>query len=79
MWGSGDFIVKQRLQNLIFPEGVIYEFENNTYRTIKVNSVFTSTLSLARFYEEQNYQSSFLFDYNSGLVVPPRIELGSKV
>jgi site-specific DNA recombinase len=40
MWGSGTFELKQRLQALMFPEGVTYDFQNNRYRTCRANAVF---------------------------------------
>jgi len=40
MWVLGDYHTKQKLQQLVFPEGVAYDKENNDYRTEKVNSVF---------------------------------------
>ncbi|SFE68043.1 Site-specific DNA recombinase [Chitinophaga sp. CF118] len=48
MWGSGDFSLKQGLQTLLFPEGVLYDYENAEYRTCKSNSVFLSMAQQSR-------------------------------
>jgi site-specific DNA recombinase len=56
MWSSGSFELKQRLQTLVFPEGVTYDFENNTYRTCRVNAVFATI----------NWYSTDLLQKNSG-------------
>jgi site-specific DNA recombinase len=53
IWGSGSFELKQRLQNLVFPEGVTFDFQNNRYRTCKSNSVFSSILGQERLLEQQ--------------------------
>ena len=42
MWSSGSFELKQRLQTLVFPDGVSYDFQNNSYRTCRVNAVFAT-------------------------------------
>jgi len=39
-WLSADYNIKQRIQNLLFPEGVYYNRENDNYRTMRINSVF---------------------------------------
>jgi site-specific DNA recombinase len=47
MWVSGDYHAKQKLQKLVFPEGVAYDKENDDYRTQKANLVFTLITSLS--------------------------------
>ncbi len=39
-WVSGDLEVKKRIQNLVFPEGLVYDYENHHYRTPRVNALF---------------------------------------
>lgn len=39
-WVSADFSIKQRLQNLLFPEGILYDRVTDTSRTTRVNFVF---------------------------------------
>ena len=40
LWASGNLMVKQGLQNMIFPEGILYNFQNHNYRTFRVNKIF---------------------------------------
>ena len=40
MWASGDFYDKQKLQYLLFPEGMLYDKENGSVRTTKINCFF---------------------------------------
>ena len=42
LWVSSDYSDKQRLQYLIYPDGILYNKENNTVRTPRVNSLFTA-------------------------------------
>ena len=56
-----------RLQNLVFPDGVTYDKETNSYRTSKINPLFGVILSLSSGIEEKrkgrltnNAKSSFL-------------------
>ena len=39
-WISGDYHTKQRVQNMLFPEGIYYNRETDQSRTTRVNSVF---------------------------------------
>ena len=39
-WLSASYHIKQRLQNLLFPEGIYYNRENDQSRTTRINSVF---------------------------------------
>ncbi|MEO7211804.1 recombinase family protein [Mucilaginibacter sp.] len=39
-WLAGDYCTKQRLQNLIFPEGISYNRETDQCRTPRINSMF---------------------------------------
>jgi site-specific DNA recombinase len=40
LWVSGDYDVKRKLQQLVFPEGVLYSKKNGAVRTTCVNEVF---------------------------------------
>jgi len=41
--------MKQTLQYLLFPEGILYNKINDTFRNTKINSLFYSIRYLARF------------------------------
>ena len=47
MWNAGDYNKKQRLQFLLFPEGMSYNRINDECRTKRVNTVFLYIFQLA--------------------------------
>ncbi len=53
LWDSGDYSEKQKLQYMLFPDGIAYERQNDAYRTGRVNSVFSYMASLVRVLEEK--------------------------
>jgi len=69
MWASGSFEIKQGLKNLIFPEGISCDFQNNTYRTCKLNSVFSSISDHATVFALYEDSGNPFLGYNSALVV----------
>ena len=52
LWVSSDYDDKQRLQYLLFPEGMRYDKQNRRVRTPRVNSVVSLISSVARVSEE---------------------------
>lgn len=40
-WDSAEYSIKQKIQYLLFPEGIYYNRENDSCRTNRVNSVFS--------------------------------------
>ena len=52
-WTYGDYYQKLRIQNILFPEGIEYNFKNNTYRTKRINSIFSVIPSLSKEYEQK--------------------------
>lgn len=48
MWASGNLEVKRRIQNLLFPSGLVYDFKNSNYRTERINEVFRFIPDVAR-------------------------------
>ncbi len=48
VWASGNIKVKESLQKLVFPEGIVYDREIGSFRTPKVNSVFQAIAELTR-------------------------------
>jgi hypothetical protein len=41
VWASGSAALKEDLQRLIFPQGILYDKENRVFRTPEVNSAFS--------------------------------------
>ena len=48
MWTSSPALKKEALQKLVFPDGVFYNLEKQSFRTEKVNLVFSCFASLAK-------------------------------
>jgi site-specific DNA recombinase len=40
LWESADLEEKRRIQKMVFPEGLVFDFENNRYRTPRINGLF---------------------------------------
>jgi site-specific DNA recombinase len=40
MWKLGSLSIKERVQKLIFPDGIFYDHQNHAFRTKRVNQVF---------------------------------------
>ncbi len=48
LWDSIDYLQKQKLQNLVFPDGMNYNRKTDQCRTLRVNEAFLSIAELAR-------------------------------
>ncbi len=46
MWDSSDVNGKEKLQKLVFPQGIVYDLKNEAFRTEKVNEVFRQIAEL---------------------------------
>ena len=46
IWSSGNVAQKEKLQKLIFPDGITYDRKNGAFRTPKVNEVFSCIADL---------------------------------
>ena len=79
LWLSRDFDDKQKLQRLIFPEGIVYNKKKDRVRTIRVNSLFEPIPYLTGISGENEKSHPVKNGSKSHLVVPARIELASKV
>jgi hypothetical protein len=44
----GNVLCWENLQKLVFPDGILYDKQNDGFRTKKVNSVFSLIADLAR-------------------------------
>jgi site-specific DNA recombinase len=67
-WTSGDFGQKQRIQNLLFPEGLTYDSQIEHYRTTRVNSVFSVIPRLSKVSGAQKKNTPGIFPEVSSLV-----------
>ena len=48
IWASGDLEEKRRLQNMVFPSGIRYNRELDSYRTMGINTIFNDISQLQR-------------------------------
>lgn len=79
LWSSAGYAEKQRLQFLLFPEGIFYDRKKDRCRTDNANGVFQYIAELKRLLEESKSRTSIKKIENAALVVPTGIEPVSKV
>jgi hypothetical protein len=70
LWEKSDLNEKRAFQNLLFPEGIIYNRESDCYRTSRVNSFFSLIPQLARVLDKQKSGDSIKIDKISAWVNP---------
>jgi site-specific DNA recombinase len=74
IWSSGDLTDKRKIQNMVFPEGILYDTKKDDYRTIRVNSLFSYIPELAMDLEQKKTGTSHSKMKNSGSVPEAGIE-----
>lgn len=79
IWASANYKDKRRLQNLLFPEGIIYDKKSGQCRTERINSLFLSIALQSRVLSKEKTGIPALNVSYSGLVVPTGIEPISSV
>nr|WP_238566072.1 hypothetical protein [Nonlabens ulvanivorans] len=47
LWSSGDIKTKRKLQYMVFPDGLGYDFKNKRVQTFRVNSIFAQIACLS--------------------------------
>lgn len=79
LWLSSDYDEKIKLQDLVFPGGILYDRKNDNYRTLEVNAILELTHSFTNdFMKSKDGQTSKYSD-SPAWVVPAGIEPASKV
>ena len=68
LWGVGDFDSRQSLQKLVFPNGVLFDKENDDYRTENENEVFRIFRRLSANYEIEKTKATDDFTHLSPYV-----------
>lgn len=58
LWGFDDYEIKEEVQNILFPPGILYDRKIEDYRTIRVNAVFKLTSCLAKVSEGDEKKSA---------------------
>ena len=57
LWNNGNYQDKVKLQKLVFPEGVLWDKVNESFRTLKINRVFDVIHSLTDNYNDKKERS----------------------
>lgn len=66
-WVLGEYQEKQKLQFMLFPDGIYYDKKKDTVRTERINSVFASFTQLARVWGKNKSGS------NNLKIIPPAL------
>ncbi|OMP75121.1 hypothetical protein BW716_31820 [[Flexibacter] sp. ATCC 35208] len=70
VWRSSNTGAKEKLQTLIFPDGIIYDRQNETFRTPKVNYIFIRIAQQVGNTSKNEKGTDHLFDNQSLLAAP---------
>jgi site-specific DNA recombinase len=73
-WTSSDYIGKQGLQYLVFPNGIYYNKKNGVCRTTRINEVFSCIAELNRDLKNEKTVIDTFFSVNDGFVLGAGIE-----
>jgi site-specific DNA recombinase len=65
VWRSLDTSAKEKLQTLVFPDGIIYDRQNEAFRTPKVNYIFSRIAHLSSNPPQNEKGTDHLFDNQS--------------
>lgn len=74
LWASGGYDEKIEIQNLLFPDGILYFRNLDDYRTTKINSPILHLLAMAGDLGNKKSGTSNIFVENSALVARTGIE-----
>mgnify|MGYP007010093855 CR=1 FL=1 len=67
VWRSSETGAKEKLQTLVFPNGIIYDRQNEAFRTHKVNYIFSRIAHLLGNTATNEKGTDHLFDNQSPL------------
>lgn len=79
LWRNGDYRIKQKVQQLVFPEGMAYSKEIQEVRTARVNEVIRVCSETSKFLSPKHMGQEGVKTVLPHWVAPPRIELGSGI
>ena len=77
LWRNSNFNTKRRIQNLLFPQGILYHRKKDNYRTLKINSLFSAIPYLARLSSENKKRDFDFLTEIPAWVGPPGLEPGT--
>ena len=73
-WEDGSFQTRQKIQNLVFPTGVLWDKENKCYRTENMNEAIKIINSISDTYKEKKEEATTDFALLSPQVGMRRLE-----
>lgn len=73
-WELGDIYQKIQFQNMLFPEGLAYDAQNNDYRTPTINTVISNIADLSKALEHKKSRNFGKTNQNSGFVPGAGVE-----
>ena len=77
LWDDGNLKTKKKIQKMLFPEGIQYDFKNSNYRTFRTNEVFNAIGSLSdKTGHKKSGNNTALSDY-SRLVLEAGLHIGN--
>ena len=74
LWKNSNFDIQQKIQFLVFPKGTKYYKEENCYRTIEENSVFSFFRHISALYKGADMKKEPLFSDSFDLVAETGLE-----
>lgn len=74
LWCSGTLETKRAIQNMLFPEGILFDFKNDTYRTARVNSIFSLISYLSIYFRDNEKRGNPSYLNSPALVGPAGLE-----
>ena len=75
LWDSNSYKGKLELQELMFPQGILFDRENTNFRTPEINEVAFTINEISKGLEEKNKGDLDNFDLKSPSVPGRRLEL----
>ncbi len=73
-WSMGTIEEKKQLQDLVFPEGIVYEAKNNIYRTSKIHWAFSTMGLFSKQLQKRKKGQKHFLDALSLQVTPQGLE-----
>ncbi len=77
LWVFSDFDKKRKLQNLVFPEGILYNKQKDAVRTLRANTLFAAIPLCSASSGAKKNAHSAKSGHNSRQVAPAGIEPAS--
>ena len=77
VWASGDYYQKQMFQNILFPNGLLYDVKIEHYRTPIVNSAIACIADLSKGLTKMKNGNPLFCKENSRSVARPGLEPGT--